>query len=62
MNGTKKECYELALELQKMNPWNKFFGEDPIFVKLPNEKDLFIQFLTADEGMHGIIFLKEKKD
>ncbi len=58
MNGTKKECYDLALELQKMNPWNKFFGEDPIFVKLPNEKDLFVQFLSADEGMHGIIFFE----
>ena len=58
MNKTKKECYDLALELQQLQPWNYFESDSPIFIKMPNDTDVYVQILGSDQQIYGIAFFE----
>lgn len=56
MNKTKKECYDLALEIQQLQPWNYFENDAPIFIKMPDFSDVYVQILGSDKQIYGIAF------
>ncbi len=58
MNKTKKECYDLALELQQLQPWNYFESDSPIFIKMPDNTDVYAQILGSDKKIYGIAFFE----